>query len=74
MNSLLGKGDLPLDNDDLIFADPPVTPNRENLLPGSGPGFWKKCSVSVIVLVAIIATSGWLYLIAKFIGTLVHWL
>lgn len=73
MNSLLRKSDLPADNDDLAFADPTVTFAQNSLQTGFSLAFWKKCSVLVVVLVAIIATSGWLYLIAKLVGAFVHW-
>jgi hypothetical protein len=74
MNSLLRKTDLPVGNDLAYVTDAIVTTNREYLQPRSVLGFWKKISVSLVILVAIVATSGWLYLIAKSVGAFVRWL
>ena len=69
MNSLRRRRDLSLDKNDPVFAEPPVA------IPAQARSdslkFWKKCSVLVVVLVAIIATAGWLYLIASSIGAFV---
>jgi hypothetical protein len=73
MKSLLRETD-PVDNVLAFVTDAKVIIGPENLPLGSALGFWKKCSVSVVILVAIISTSGWLYLIAKSVVAFVRWL
>jgi hypothetical protein len=74
MKSLLRKGGLPVDNDLAFVTDPIPTTNLEKLQRSWTLGFWKKFSVAVVFLMAIVATSGWLYLIAMSVGTFVQWL
>jgi hypothetical protein len=65
MKPSLRERGIPIDNDFALRIDPIVTPNQESLQRSSGLGFWKKLSVAVGMLIAIVATSGWLYSLAS---------
>jgi hypothetical protein len=70
MKPLLRKHGLPTDSD-LAFAIDPVAATTSE---SSAVRFGKKFNIAVGVLVAVVATSGWLYLITISVQAFVSWL
>jgi hypothetical protein len=74
MKLLLRRHGLPTKND-LAFAVDPVTATAAESLPGNWAAcFGKRFSTVIGALVAVVATSGWLYLATLSIRAFVNWL
>ena len=68
MNQLLRKHDLPTDNE-LGLGDARVTINQEDLQPS-----WAGISGIILVsLLAVVAASGWVFLIAMLVASFASW-
>jgi hypothetical protein len=69
----LRKHDLPTKNNPAFAIDPVMATTSENLPRNRASRFEKSFSTAIGALVAVVATSGWLYLLTISIRTFVSW-
>jgi hypothetical protein len=73
MKPLPRKHGRPIDNDMALAVDPVTATTSESLPRSPAVRFGKRFSTAVGVLVAVVATSGWLYLITISVRAFVSW-
>jgi hypothetical protein len=73
MKPSLRKHGLPTGSDLAFAIDPVTTVIPESLPRSSAVRFGRKFSVAISVLVTVVATSGWLYLITISVQAFVSW-
>jgi hypothetical protein len=70
----LRNHDLPTKNNPAFAIDPVTAISSESLARNWAVGFGKRFSTAIGALVAVVATSGWLYLATLSIRAFVNWL
>jgi len=72
MKSSLLERELPSDKDSALASNLTANTAQESTKHNLRLGFWRKFRIVVVVLVAVIATSGWIYLIANSVRAVVN--